>query len=371
MIRVAWAGLLLGLTGCDLFPGLLSDLRVDEPTEVPVSDTGGFVDFVVKVPDSPVGTMAWCGEYGDDVLGTVWQVTDPSGEVVYSGYDPEASVFRADTVDDLAAALFPSTPQLPLTGGDWEVQWFIGAGNPGMVECGAIHRAGSPSNNVSVRVEVVLVGLDVDAAAAQTDPNLAQAIDQLTLEWQTAGLTPDVRWRDFEGDVDRFAVVDVDTNSGDYREFNDLLRTSDPSNDATLTFFLVQELRDVLGGTLLGLAAGPPGAAGLHGTSKSGVVVTAADLAMAPTDVGKIMAHEGGHFLGLYHTTERRGTRHDPLLDTPECPSSADSDNNGRLSVAECAGQGGENVMFWTLTEGTSTLTTDQAYVLGRNPIAR
>lgn len=31
------------------------------------------------------------------------------------------------------------------------------------------------------------------------------------------------------------------------------------------------------------------------------------------------LAHEMGHYLGLYHTSEPNGTNHDPLPDTPEC----------------------------------------------------
>jgi hypothetical protein len=33
------------------------------------------------------------------------------------------------------------------------------------------------------------------------------------------------------------------------------------------------------------------------------------------------LAHEIGHYLGLYHTSERNGSNHDPISDTPECES--------------------------------------------------
>ncbi len=33
------------------------------------------------------------------------------------------------------------------------------------------------------------------------------------------------------------------------------------------------------------------------------------------------LAHEIGHYLGLYHTSERNGRDHDPIADTPECES--------------------------------------------------
>ena len=360
---VPWFLLLVpALPACELLDGLGPG---EDLGQFEISDTGGYVDVTLTVPGSPVGTMAYCGGFGDDALGAVWTLTDPSGNVVYSGDDPGASMFRSDFVDDLSPMVLPMTPELPLTAGDWMVQWFIGAGNGGRIDCGAIHRTGSVSDAATVDVEVMLVGLEVES----DDPNLATALDQLSAEWATANLTPNITVVDFPGDTDRFAVVDIDTARDDYREFNDLLRTTRSSN--AVTFFLVEELRDAAGGVLLGLSAGPPGAAGLPGTSKSGVVVTASDLATAPADVGKIMAHEGGHFLGLFHTTERDGGQHDPLADTPECPPSADSDGNGRLSVAECAGLDGSNVMFWTLTEGSASLSADQSYVLRRNPIVQ
>ncbi len=371
MMRLLPGGLLLILPACELLEGLGGG--PEDLGQFEVSDTGGYVEVTVTVPSSPVGTMAYCGGFGDDRLGAVWTLTDPSGAVVYSGDDAGPSSFRSDFVDDLSPTVWPMTPRLPLTAGDWTVEWFVGAGGSGprTVECGAIHRTGSVSDMATVDVEVVLVGIGLDATTAADDPNLAVAVDQLVQEWSTANLTPDIRFVDFEGDVARFSVVDIDTAADDYREFNDLLRTASPADDDTLTFFLVEELRDGGGGVILGLSAGPPGAAGLSRTSKSGVIVTAADLDSAPADIGKIMAHEGGHFLGLYHTSERGGDRHDSLDDTPECPASADTDNNGRLSVGECAGRDGENVMFWTLTQGVASLSADQSWVLRRNPIVQ
>ncbi|MBT3219901.1 MAG: hypothetical protein HN348_12495, partial [Proteobacteria bacterium] len=130
-----------------------------------------------------------------------------------------------------------------------------------------------------------------------------------------------------------------------------------------LTIFLVEEISNSSqgGDTILGLSAGPPGAAAIHGTSKSGVVISAADLKSAPTDVAKIMAHESAHFLGLFHTTEKGGTQFDPLDDTPVCPAG---------STSLCASLGADNIMWWTLTDGVATFTSDQSWVARRNPVA-
>jgi hypothetical protein len=180
-----------------------------------------------------------------------------------------------------------------------------------------------------------------------------------------------ITYSDFTGDLGRFSVVDVADD--DYSEFNDLLRTASPANPRTLTFFLVDEISNITAGgaTILGLSAGPPGAAGINGTSKSGVIVSAIDYADAPDDVAKIMAHEGGHFLGLYHTSEKDGGTFDPLPDTTKCPSENDANGNGTMNSDECGGLGAENIMWWTLsTAATPGFTADQSYVLRRNPLA-
>jgi len=67
-------------------------------------------------------------------------------------------------------------------------------------------------------------------------------------------------------------------------------------------------------------------------------------------------AHEIGHHLGLYHTSERDGHAHDPIADTPECDGS-----DG------CADE--SNVMFWTGGSARSLLTDGQSFVLRRHPL--
>ena len=101
------------------------------------------------------------------------------------------------------------------------------------------------------------------------------------------------------------------------------------------------------------------------------------------------MAHEVGHYLGLFHATERTGSTPssptnfvnvDPIPDTPECLLTVDQppSGDGDLSVdpTECGVAGGaRNLMFWT--QGPDSLgardqiSADQAFVLVRNPLIR
>lgn len=337
-----------------------------------LSDTGGYIgDIAVEVPEGAVSAVAWCGGWGDQAVGGVWKITDPSGTVRYDGDSPNPDVYRAEFLDDMAPALIPVSKGLDVEPGTWNIQWFVGAGSNGSATCEAVFRVDDVGNDANISVDLVFVGLDgIDATTAPDDPDFQAVLEQFEAEWASAGLTPSYRYVDFAGDVAKYNVVDVSDN--DYSEFNDLLRTSNPPGPRAMTFFLVDEISNASAGgaTILGLSAGPPGAAAFHGNSKSGVIVSTLDLDSAPGDVAKIMAHEGGHFLGLFHTTEKDGQLNDPLGDTPQCPPSADTNADGVMNSTECAGQGAENVMWWTLTSGTATFSGDQGWVVRRSPIA-
>ena len=57
-------------------------------------------------------------------------------------------------------------------------------------------------------------------------------------------------------------------------------------------------------GNLLGVAGGIPGAPGMHGNLRNGVLFSLTDLGSHNHVVAHVMAHEIAHYLGLRHTTE-------------------------------------------------------------------
>ena len=133
----------------------------------------------------------------------------------------------------------------------------------------------------------------------------------------------------------------------------------------------------------LGNAAGIPGSMGIA-NSWNGVLISLTSHASGTTLdsqlLGETAAHEMGHQLGLFHTTESGGTVFDILTDTAECLNSTkDFDRNGRMSAEECEGYGGENLMFWTPWNTSSrsagkkqeTLSSHQQHVLKYSPIAK
>ena len=152
-------------------------------------------------------------------------------------------------------------------------------------------------------------------------------------------------------------------------ELGNLQRTVSDVGNREIVYFLVSAITDADGATILGLAAGPPGLAAVGATSKSGVVASVGSLVDGNTDeMARILAHEGMHFMGLFHTSEKDGSLYDPIADTAECTT--DADGNGTLSASECGGSGADNLMWWSASETSTSLSADQAWVVQRSAAA-
>ena len=328
------------------------------------TDTDNITDeFEFTVRDDATAVVVYCGNYGDQLLGALSTLTDPGGATFFDHWNaPSGTPFRGTTHDDMVPFMIPNSPDADLSGGTWGASVWVESGFSNL-NCKMVSRVGSIGSEVVL--DVVFVGVDdygLSQATAGSDTNWQAVEAEVVRQLQTAGLTASFQYSDFGGSVDTYRAIDG------YGEFNDLLRTGNGDGLQVVTLFIVESIALEQGTTTLGKSGGPPGAATIAGTSKSGVVAVGADVGTDPTLTAKIIAHELGHYLGLWHTTERDGSSHDPLSDTPQC---TDDGGDGVMNSSDCGGKGAENTMFWTANENTVSFSDDQGWVMERNPSTR
>ncbi len=163
------------------------------------------------------------------------------------------------------------------------------------------------------------------------------------------------------------------------RDFNDSTTAQLVSmgDAAKVNVFFLESFTGADGAGLLGISGGLPGPLGIKHKS-NGVLINATATRGSTDDfyfrtTAEIVFHEMGHFLGLFHTTERNFGANDVTDDTPECLENVhDINNNDIADVEECPD--GLNPMFWDndLSNPNKTmLSEDQKHVLIYSPIAR
>jgi hypothetical protein len=252
------------------------------------------------------------------------------------------------------------------------------------------------------------------AASAASDPNLVRLFQSLSKVLGNAGLClGTVSFHDLPAWArTRYASVNVDA-TGPCDELSQLFTLAQaPSTSVHL--FLVDDLTETSTTNstqrfrVVGIDGSIPGPSGVPGTINGGTVVpvwdlghgqcgSSFDIANCGNDrLAYIVAHEAGHWLGLYHTTERYGSLFDPLSDTPACRCSVCAPLTDRASCAEndprdaskqpveplsmigdwCAREGTpdcggvQDLMFWLLddTRSHGALTPQQSEVMRLNP---
>jgi hypothetical protein len=207
----------------------------------------------------------------------------------------------------------------------------------------------------------------LNATSAKTDTVFQQAVAKVQQIYASVGITctiDDSSYVDLPGSAS-LAVIDS------REELGQLFAAANGQSKSGLNYFFIDQYAFPNGANVLGISGGIPGAPGLLGTAHAGVSVAFAIAKDDPAVLTTVMAHEGGHYLGLFHPTEATGTSFDPLPDTLECPASQyDANGDGKVSPTECVGAGDTNVMFWAVGGQTQeTLTEDQKFVLMRNPL--
>lgn len=293
------------------------------------------------------------------------KITTPQGQVVYDYFNPMATDYKVLPALNKAyfSLTYPNSPRLELTPGRYEV--LLGAQDKTSAKVDAVFKTveGVPQEGQLPVVLWFTQNSVLNAASAQSDPAFQQAMQGFVDIYASVGIAVGpITYQDIPEPMGTaLAVVDEE-------EFDDFFTVADGSDLPGLNFFFCEQF-NFGGGGLLGMSGGIPGPPSVQGLPHGGVAVALAFLQQDPHTFAETIAHEGGHYLGLYHLSERDGKAHDPLLDTPECAAQLDQNGDAIVDGYECYGSGDDYLMFWTPGgRPQRTLSPEQKWVLLRNP---
>jgi hypothetical protein len=295
-----------------------------------------------------------------------YSLTDPDGTDILSA---SSNLYDASSgnigTPGYANVLVPQSPDFSAKAGTWTFKAYTND------RVSIALRIGSTPSAATITIQPYITGTTWSAG------DISAALSVMSGIYSANGITLTINSTITISDTQYSAVSGTFTDST-----TSALVTQ--GSTAAVNLFFIEDYCSMCGwsGTL-GNAAGIPGSMGIA-NSWNGVLnnlsAHASGSTLNPQLLGETAAHEMGHQLGLFHTTEKWGTEFDIISDTAECSkSSRDYDRNGEMSAEECDGYGANNVMFWTPWIPSSrsagkkqeTLSSHQQHVLKYSPLAK
>lgn len=362
--------MVLSVAGCDVVEEIFEqlvvhDLRTTTSTEQTSNDASAW--FNVKVEEGETSMLLTATPGSGQYHVYFDELYDPDGKLVLDGdeafYSFETLTYGIwpDAVTSLNWPILNIHPELKQ--GRWQVKvtsldadsWSYKGGVD--VKLRSQFSKDPSFDSGEVIVNVIYTG------GTEDDPEVVDAVEYALSHWKDiyaqAGLTVVFEETVYQKNIN---LEPPSYGSGD--EYTELSKEADLG---VLSLVLVPEFTGAGGAWTLGLAGGIPGP--LVSTDYSAVAVNVTahmgnNLQFSDQDkriFAETMAHEIGHYMGLFHPVEDDWQTVDALADTPDC-----------TSESSCESQLASNLMYYiTVCDGATcepqdTLTDDQAGVMNR-----
>ena len=363
--------------------GSPASIEVRNLGTVTLGPNGSSTEFVVDIRGTSFMLIA-DGGLASDI--DIHSVVDPEGVTLVTPDRNDSDPIGRNNLKfadaPVAVGLFPHTPAYGIRSGSYKFKVHNVSSETQTITVSAVMNNRVSPTGGTLNVNLVFCGIpDISAATAFGGQSLAsqrfvtmfnefkRIYERVNIQIAVSGVfdCPAA-----EGARLTFLSLDDANGNGHPDDVEDLAKLTSNYPANAVTYFLVQDANGF--GVYSG---GIPGPALTSGTLASGVAVATfgpiGDLTPEMALIqGRTMAHEGGHYLGLFHTTERDALLTDPISDTPACHPARDTNHNGTVEAAECLDLDGTNLMFWgPLALGTQQdgLTEGQKFVLYRNPL--
>lgn len=217
-------------------------------------------------------------------------------------------------------------------------------------------------NNGAVDLNIILVGTRNinDSRTAKGKQNLDALLTHFYNHYYTdnstsvgvkIGAINVMEWT-CENGGDGYATVDISNIGNLFQNGSSIVPSS--TEGKAVNIFLISSISSSGAGTVLGVSGAIDGSS-INGTQSSGVAIstfnqlatfnpsctnTAVPCPITSQqasfiDMGSTISHEVGHFFGLNHISESKGTQHDQIPDTPQC-TTQDASASNTLSVTSC-----------------------------------
>lgn len=246
------------------------------------------------------------------------RLTGPDGTVIIDQDNPEAALMRGFVSLGVATALVPGSDQPGISVKEGSYKVLLGTFDTedltnlvtvdGTIERVALitRRLAGSGGLLDLNIHLA-PGTGLVAESAQDNAYLRDTLTRLDDLYRTLmGVSVgEVRYSDLT------EAEDIVETAEQGRQIISTYGTGNP-NGQSINLFIVEDLTFAGGFT-----GGIPGTPGTYGHPASGTVLERYSNASV---MGTLMAHEIGHLIGLWHTTEPGAVITDYISDTPECP---------------------------------------------------